>query len=97
MDVIAANASGIMSPGVVFALLFQAKINHDTLADDLENDGKTWVETNDYCLKHLPPSVRDNLKTNKSMRQGYTNMFLHIAECLKAKLAPTTENVLSVS
>jgi hypothetical protein len=95
--VIAANASGIMSPRVVFALLFQAKINHDTLADDLKNDGKPLVEMNDYCLKHLPLSVRDNLKTNKSMRQGYTNMFLRIAECLKAKLAPTTENALSVS
>ena len=82
---------------MAFALLFRAKINHDTLADDLENDGKTLIEMNDYCLKHLPPSVRDNLKTNKSMRQGYTNVFLHIAECLKAKLAPTTENVLSVS
>jgi hypothetical protein len=89
--------SGIVSPKVALALLVQAEITHDILADDLENDGKSWVEMNDYLLKHLLPSVRDNLKTNKSMRQGYANMFLHIAECLKAKLTPTTENVLSVS
>jgi hypothetical protein len=89
--------SGIVSPRAAFALLFQADINHDTLASDLEYDGKTWVEINDYRLKHLPPSVSENFKTNKSTRQGYTNMFLHIAECLKANLTPTAENVLSVS
>jgi hypothetical protein len=57
MVVIAANASGIMSPRVVFALLFQAKISHDTLADDLENDGKPLVKMNDYCLKICDPAL----------------------------------------
>jgi hypothetical protein len=42
------------------------------------------------------PSVRKNFKSNKSMCQKYTNMFLDIAEYLKLKLA-FAEKVLSVS
>jgi hypothetical protein len=66
------------------------------LTDQLDYDGKTWVEMNNYCLEFLPPAVRENLKTNKSIRRGYANLFGHIAECLRQKRAPSAENVLSV-
>ncbi|KAJ5124023.1 zinc knuckle transcription factor, partial [Penicillium bovifimosum] len=57
------------------------------------DDGDFWIEDNDYILVHLDPDVRKNLKTNKSLRKGFVNIFQIAAECLKANRAPTAENV----
>ena len=88
--------AGIISPRVASALLHQAVIAHDSFTDELHYDGKTFVELNDYRLTHLQPAVCENLKTNKSMREGYANMFSYIAECLRQKIAPAPENVLKI-
>src|SRR2546429_581961 len=57
--------------------------------------GPDWVDSNMRSFKYLPTPVRDNLKTNKSMRQGFANLCQHIGTCLRAKIVPTDINVLS--
>ena len=88
---------GFLSPRNLFALLCQAEINHDMLNDELDPDymsGLDWCQWREDMFEHLIPSVRDNLKTNKSMRQGFTNIFGHVAETLRAKKLPLTDAVL---
>jgi GNAT superfamily N-acetyltransferase len=87
--------SGFLSPRMCFALLCQAEVHHDMLSDSVGQDsGSSFVDSNDYLLEYLPNRVRENLKTNKSMRQGFTNMCDHIATCLRAKVVPNEANVL---
>ena len=88
---------GFLSPRILFALLCQAEINHDMLNDDLNSDhmsGVEWCEWREYMFEYLVPSVRTNLRTNKSLRQGFTNIFKYIAEALEAKRLPLTSIVL---
>jgi hypothetical protein len=63
---------------------------------------KDWVE--DFMIsdtfRYLDPLVRDNLKTNKSMRQGFVNLFEHFAKCLDRggfQGVPVLENVTEQS
>ena len=88
---------GFLSPRIQFALLCHAEINHNMLNDALDpNDmsGFDWWEWREEMFEHLTPGVRDNFKTNKSLRQGFTNLFAHIAETLRAKRLPLTDAVL---
>lgn len=86
---------GFLSPRNRFALLCQAETHHDMLNDELDDtSGMDWCEWREEMLEHLNPSVRDNLRTNKSLRQGFTNIFEHVAETLRAKQLPLTEAVL---
>jgi hypothetical protein len=57
------------------------------------DDGDFWIKDNDYIFVHLDPDVRKNLKTNKSLRKGFVNIFQIAVECIKAKRIPTAENV----
>ncbi|KAI1372665.1 hypothetical protein F4677DRAFT_449149 [Hypoxylon crocopeplum] len=88
--------SGFLSPRMHLALLTQAGIQHDLLSLDIKDipNGNEFVESNDYLLTYLPRSVRNNLRTNKSMREGFANMCGHIATCLGKKVLPTEFNVL---
>lgn len=89
---------GFLSPRNVFALLCQAEINHDMLNDAMDPDYMSglfaWCEWREHLFEHLDPKVVDNFKTNKSLRQGFTNLFGHIAEALRAKRLPLTDAVL---
>ncbi|KAI1199176.1 hypothetical protein F5X97DRAFT_297024 [Nemania serpens] len=87
---------GFLSPRMHFALLSQAEIQHDTMNDwpGADCNGEDWVALNDDTLSHLPGAVRQNLVTNKSMRQGFINMCQHIARCLGKKRIPNTATVL---
>lgn len=88
---------GFLSPRNLFALLCQAEIKHDMLNEGLDSNnmfGLDWCEWHKYMFEHLAPKVRDNLRTNKSLRQGFTNLFGHIAETLRAKRLPLTDAVL---
>lgn len=77
------------------ALLCQAEMMHEKLNADVGRvAGPVWCEWKDHYFQHMLPHVSANLATNKSLRQGFTNMFDHIASCLRLKQAPTTENVL---
>ncbi|MCJ1400991.1 hypothetical protein MMC11_004202 [Xylographa trunciseda] len=89
---------GFISPHMSFALEAPADINHDMINDTFHEgmSGEEWVMYNDYKLQYVAPHVLQNLKTNKSMRQGVTNLFRHVAECLRQKQVPTTRNVLHV-
>src|SRR2546423_909584 len=89
--------AGIVSPRVASAMLFQAEVAHDQLTGKLDCDGKTWAKINDSLLAALPPRVHENLKPSKSMRNGYANMFSHVAECLRQKIVPAAENVLETN
>ncbi|KAI9836044.1 MAG: hypothetical protein M1819_001655 [Sarea resinae] len=87
--------SGFLSPRMRFALLCQAEMTYDMLEDiDMISNGAEWVEYYAPLLEHMPYSVRNNLKTNKSMRQGFANLFDHFATCLRNKTVPNEANVL---
>lgn len=85
-----------MSPRVSFALQCQGEMNHDTLGDwgVMSEMGFEWLEWNDHHLEHLDPGVKSNMKTNKSLRQGFANIFGYVAQAITAKKVPTAENVL---
>lgn len=81
---------------MAFILLFRAEITttHSLMISKMIAKPRYRQMITVFSIYHHRP-VRTS--TNKSMRQEHTNMFLHIAECLRSKLASTTENVLSVS
>lgn len=75
-----------------FALECQADIWSDFLREDIE-DGTSWVEDNDTFLTLLPRYVQNNLKTNKSMRNGLMNLCNYIATCLRGDMILNQPNV----
>lgn len=86
---------GFLSPRMCLAILCQAENNHDILDDEFEDmSGDEFVECNKYALRYVPHLVRENMKTNKSMRAGFANLCNHFAKCLRSDNLPTTTNVL---
>ncbi len=61
----------------------------------IELPGPEWVNHSAHLFEYLPNRVRENLGTNKSMRQGFANLCNHIATCLRAKVVPNEIDVLS--
>ena len=89
---------GFLSPRMSFALKCAAEQIYDMLEDDFESiDGADFVSLHDIFLKYLTDSIRDNLKTNNSMRQGYTNLCKHTATCLEKNCIPNEQNMLALS
>lgn len=90
--------AGFFSPRMRFALTYQAEINFDILMNSFDiNDGKPWVRFNRESLYFVRPSVRENMKTNKSMRQGFVQLCQHFAMCMKNEdgaCLPSREMVL---
>jgi hypothetical protein len=74
------------------SLVFHGETKYDLIQEHID-DGRFWIKDNKYILVHLDPGVRTNLKTNKSLRQGFVNMFRVAVECLKANRVPTAENL----
>lgn len=88
---------GFLSPRMLLALLSQAETSHDMFdAEFGDMDGDMWSLLNDDYTVHMRQSVRDNLRTNKSMRRGFANLFDHIATCLRGKRIPTEASVFRV-
>jgi GNAT superfamily N-acetyltransferase len=88
---------GFLSPRMKYSLLYvAAKIYHNN-EKDIDN-GPEWMLYNDHRrhFDYLHRSVRENLKTNKLMREGLTNMFSHFAWCLWQDRIPTQSEVLNV-
>ncbi|PYH99228.1 hypothetical protein BO71DRAFT_476797 [Aspergillus ellipticus CBS 707.79] len=83
---------GFLSPRMRSSLICQGEINYDLHQEGID-DGSFWIQDNDYTLVHLDPDVRRNLKTNKSLRKGFVNIFRIAVECLKAERAPTAANL----
>lgn len=79
------------------ALLWTADSMQGLMEVELEHlSGPDWVDENSFLLTHLPENVRENLKTNKSMRQDCANMCSHFAESLRRGVIPTEAGVLDV-
>jgi hypothetical protein len=83
---------GFLSPRMKFALLCQAELTHDLLNEDIE-DGKMWCMMHDDLFTHVGPDLQQKFRTNKSYRQGFANVFDHVAATLRADQAPTALNV----
>ncbi|KAI9666142.1 MAG: hypothetical protein M1821_004077 [Bathelium mastoideum] len=90
--------AGYLSPRMRHALECQADIQHDQLRDAIEMDtGEEFVDFNKELLGFLRDDVRKNLRTNKSMRQGFAKLCYHFASCIEKDDIlglPTTTNVL---
>ncbi|KAF7179173.1 hypothetical protein CNMCM7691_008104 [Aspergillus felis] len=70
----------------------RGEITFDLMQNEIE-DGGFWIKVNEFKLEHLDLEVRKNLKTNKSIRRGFVNIFQIATECLKARKVPTAENL----
>lgn len=88
---------GFLSPRLAYALECQGDIHHHLMdfGSNL-NLGSEWCSSWTAQLQHVRPDVRLNMTTNKSYRQGFTNLFGYVAECLRAKRLPTAPNVLNL-
>lgn len=91
-----------MSPRVAFAPLCQGGLLHDITGGELANESMRmstveWYEYFDHTLEHLAPGVRENMQTNKSICQGFTNVLGYVAETLRTKKPPITPNVLELA
>jgi hypothetical protein len=86
-------ADGFMSPRMKLALLFQAEVTHDILDWEI-SDRPNWCEFHDDIITHVTPATQQRFRTNKSLRQGFTNVFTHIATCLQSDHVPNREHVL---
>lgn len=81
---------GFLSPRMSLALLCQAEVNQDMLYQSFCYDsGPVFIAFNEDQLQFLQPSVRTNLSTNKSMREGFVKFFDHFATCIRNKELPT--------
>lgn len=83
---------GFLSPRMRFSLIIQGEVTFD-LAPYRIDDGGLWIMFHGFRLEHLDLEVRENLKTNKSLRKGFVNMFQIAVECLKAGKVPTAQNL----
>lgn len=84
---------GVLSPRTKLALQGEAEMQYDFLMEEAEGNGALWVRDFEEWFRFLRPSVRSNLKTNKSMRIGFANLWKYIASCLKNDIVPTAVNV----
>ncbi len=89
---------GFLSPRMSFVLLYQAEQTNKMLSYsyDHESDEDFVYYHEDEELQFLEPSVRQNLTTNKSMRQGFIAIFGHFATCIENKTLPTEANIKKV-
>lgn len=88
---------GFLSPRMLRDLLYQAHVGHDTMNAYVGNaSAPEWDIFEEDWLGYLPSKVLTNLSTNKSMRQGFVNLWMHVAACLEAGMVPNESNVLDV-
>jgi len=86
---------GLLSPRMKFALLCQAEITHDMLSMDIA-DAEIWCMMHDYMIEHVAPDIQRNFRTNKSLRQGFSNIFDHAATALRSNEVPTIDTLINV-
>ncbi|KAM0797150.1 hypothetical protein BDR22DRAFT_864113 [Usnea florida] len=86
---------GFLSPRVAYSLQCESESQYhwlNEIVDDTEDLFDDWYRSS----KYLAPRVKDNLKTDKSMRQGFANLFSFISPTLQAKRLPTSQNILDL-
>jgi hypothetical protein len=84
--------NGLLSARMRSSLIFQGMVMYDRMQDEFD-DGDFWTIFHDSDLEQLDPNVRNNLRTDKSLREGFVNMFEIAVECLQAKQVPTAGNL----
>lgn len=91
--------AGFLSPRLAHALVCQSEIGEDMLRDELgmTPSGDDWVEENDYYLENVDIAVKQNMRTNKSLRQGFAGLVGCVAKVLEAKEVPTTARFIAIS
>ncbi|KAK6347992.1 hypothetical protein TWF718_005812 [Orbilia javanica] len=83
---------GFVSPRMEFKLLYHAQMLHDLTSEDIEN-GPVWHGDNEFYTGFVPEDLRRRLRNNISLRQGFSNLFFHIAEVLRERMLPNAFNV----
>jgi len=87
---------GFLSPRMSHALLYQAEMGFGIMDQPHRRSwGPEW-DISESFLGYLPSRVLKNLKTNRSMRQGFKNLWLHIESCLESGRVPNEGNVLDI-
>ena len=77
---------GFLSPRMGFALSC-------TAVSEFENQCVDLRYISPHALRYVATPVRRELETNESMRQGFTDMYQVISECLVEKWLPDEETV----
>lgn len=83
---------GFLSARMRSALIFQGEAK-DEFNRQIIGDGGYWIMRAGNSLKHVDRDVLRSLGTNRSLRNGFVNMFQLVVECLRAKKVPTVENI----
>ncbi|KAL8721641.1 MAG: hypothetical protein Q9181_007667 [Wetmoreana brouardii] len=91
--------SGLISSRLAYALICQSEIGGDMLSEDsmMTPDGDSWVEWNERYLQHVHPAVKQNMRTNKTLRLGFAQFLGYIAHALNSQHLPTTAKLISVA
>ncbi|KAF1976978.1 hypothetical protein BU23DRAFT_662217 [Bimuria novae-zelandiae CBS 107.79] len=76
--------AGFLSPRMRFAPRNKAHYIHHDQSMDIDDIMGTdflgdFIEMHGEYLRYVPPFVRNNMRTNKFMRQGFANLFSHFA------------------
>jgi hypothetical protein len=80
-----------------FALQAHGDIRGDMLSDSASDlDLWKFYVDDGITLEFVPPAVRQNMTTNKSLRQGLAQLCQHFAKCVEKGQIPNEENVLRV-
>jgi GNAT superfamily N-acetyltransferase len=86
---------GILSPRMCLALESHGEMQHDMLLDSADSaDDWSFYAEDGITLKFVPPKVRQNMMTNKSLRQGFAELCQYFSDSIKNGRAPTEKNVL---
>lgn len=85
---------GFLSPRMKLALLCVAEVEHDKMHTLMGDTGPDWVFGYCYLLTHVSGSIQKKLKKDKSMREGFADMFSHFAKCLEWGRVPSEDNIV---
>lgn len=83
---------GFLSARMRSALIFRGEDKYDFIRAAV-GDGRSWIMCNRYSLMYFDPDMLRNLGTNRSLRNGFVNMFQLAVECLEARKVPTVDNL----
>ncbi|KAK0099377.1 hypothetical protein ONS95_003549 [Cadophora gregata] len=85
---------GFMSPRTQFALMCKAtKIFHTLDRNIYDTDDEPWTQQYSHILQYVKPEIQENLELSQDLRQGFINLFFHIAEIIENGLIPNIESV----
>ncbi|KAG4442128.1 hypothetical protein IFR05_002414 [Cadophora sp. M221] len=83
---------GFMSSRTQFALVCKAtKIYHSL--DRSKSTDDEWTEDNADVLRYVKPEIQTNLALSEHLRQGFINIFFHIAQVIESQQIPSTESI----